>query len=61
MRYNTGSRVNLENLEKKGKFKKVRENLEKSGNFSEKLLRSGKSQGKIFCVPLCYILSIKFI
>ena len=53
--------MNLEKLKKKGNFKKVRENLEKSGNFSEKLLWSGKSQGKIFCVPLFYILSIKFI
>ena len=41
-------RENLENLENKGNFQKVRENLEKSGNFCEKLLMSGKSQGKYF-------------
>ena len=46
---------------KEGKVEKSQGKPGKVGNFSEKLLWSGKSQGKIFCVPLFYILSIKFI
>ena len=37
---------NMENLEKSGKFKMVRENLEKSGNLTKK---TGKVRKKTFC------------
>ena len=51
-------RENLENLEKRLIFEKVRENLEKSGNFVNFSRKSGKSQGNFFTMLHIFIAEI---